>query len=150
MNKKDFKFLINLNREIDRGCQILRVNRDSFLPQLQLIFEAASFGMELSPASKPEKVAKGEKAEPKTKKVKAAKEKSSGQISPRERAGLVLAAAEKILSKGEARLADVMKHPTVFPLVKDLKKPLSSVWKTFDDSDTVERVKGKPGFYKLK
>jgi len=144
MNKNDFKFLLKLNQDIDHGCQILRVNRDIFLPQLQLIFEAASFGMERSPDQKTEKVAKGKVPKSKSK-------PETGKTGATERAGLVIAAVEKILAKTESmRLVDIMNHSNVFPLVKDLKKPLSSVWTTLNDSTTIVKVKDKTGFYKLK
>jgi hypothetical protein len=47
MKKQELHFLLNLHEAIDKGCTLLEVGRDAFMPTMNRFFETVSLGIEM-------------------------------------------------------------------------------------------------------
>jgi hypothetical protein len=52
MNKLELKFLLKLNQEIDRACQLLNTERENFIPVMTNFFQAVSLGVDMGRSMK--------------------------------------------------------------------------------------------------
>ena len=135
MNKNDFKFLLQLSNYIDQGCKILVTNRNGLLQHLQVVLEAASFGMEMGVAL-PETTAK---------KILVVEGKD---VNRSNRSNQLEIEIKKLLTKnGEMRLAEITE--SVKPLLSGLSNQDKCVWIVLSH-DCFEKVPDKRGFYRLK
>lgn len=139
MNKHDFKYLIRLNSDIDKACKILGTNRSNFLTQLQIIFEAASFGMEMNPS---EMVNNGSSSKTPRK---------GGRASPNMLRKKNLEEASRVALQGkEMNLAELIKVPSIKPHLNDVSDGLKTMWNVMNRSKLFEKVPKKKGFYRLR
>jgi len=47
MKKQELHFLLNLHEAIDKGCKLLEVGRDTFMPTMSRFFDTVSLGIEM-------------------------------------------------------------------------------------------------------
>ena len=135
MNKNDFKFLLQLSNYIDQGCKILVTNRNGLLQHLQVVLEAASFGMEMGVAL-PETTAKKNSVV------------EGKDVNRSNRSNQLEIEIKKLLTKnGEMRLAEITEF--VKPLLSGLANQEKCVWIVLSH-DCFEKVPDKRGFYRLK
>jgi len=161
MKKSKLRFLLSLHENINQGCEILAVDRATFMPTLDRFFETVSLGIEMglkmkgsksSLAAKKPVAAKG-KAKKSVAAKGEAKAKKSGKGGSRkhdpQRTLNVLTAVKTHLGKtSPMRLKDIIE--AVKPLLKGIKDPQQAVWKMLTDCPEIESVPKQRGFYRLK
>jgi hypothetical protein len=135
---------MKLHEEIGRGCTILKVNREAFMPAMTQFFEVISLGMELGLKMK----ASGKSAAKPATEKKGSKKRTKG-VRVADRHEKVIAVVTTYLKKnGTGTLKDLKLVAMKF--LKDLGDPEQAVWKILQDEPTIQRVPNERGVYRLK
>jgi hypothetical protein len=145
MKKNNLKYLMDLHARIGKGCEILKVSREGFMPALTQCLELVSLGMELGVRmkGKPDNKLGGVPSKAKTGAKPSAK-------SPKKAAQLTLLREKAIkrLSKGEVQFKILVKDLTKY--AGDVAHPEQAIWSFLQRTPEIQQVTGKRGFYRLR
>lgn len=144
MKKNELKYLLNLHARIGRGCEILKVTRDAFLPALTQCLDLVSLGMEMGVRMKGKGKSEKTEAKPTTKAKPSARrgnEKRKAQVA------LLREKAIKRLSKGPVQFHVLVKDLTKY--VGDVTRPEQAIWSFLRGCPEIQQL-SKRGPYSLR